>query len=80
MAKVIERSLRLGKSRPLRMKRAMQASGKSGLVRIIDVNSPTLVIDITGLFQKNVAKARRANAAIASKTRTKRPAAKHAKK
>ena len=65
MAKVIVRDLgklltRRGR-RPLPEKRVVNAEGKVIRIPTIDSNSPHFSSDLSRLFQKNVAKARREN-------------------
>ena len=65
MAKVVEKTIKLGKTSSVKTKWTLRSDGKSGMIRVIDINSPTLMVDITDVFQKNVAKARRANEDVA---------------
>ena len=67
MVKVIELQLRLGKANSVKTKRARRLDGSGATIRVIDANSATLLNDLTNVFQKNVAKARKANAEIGYK-------------
>src|SRR5258708_10549535 len=67
MVKIIELQLRLGKTNSVKTKRARRPDGSGATIRVIDANSATLLNDITNVFQKNVVKARKANAELGYK-------------
>ena len=60
MAKIIVAPIKSGKKTSVTTKRIRSAAGSMLTVRTVDANSPTFSDDISYVFKKNVAKARRA--------------------
>lgn len=60
MAKVVVRHIKGGKKTSVTTKRVRNAAGKYVTVRTINADSPTFSDDVSYVFTKNVAKARRA--------------------
>jgi len=56
--------LKLRGSASVKKKRIRQANGKSVSVHFIDTESPTFDIDLSAIFAKNVARARRENSSL----------------
>ncbi len=69
MTKVIIAPLKPAGRAEIRKKRVRGPDGKITTLLTVDADSPTLADDITEVFKRNVARARRANASVASKVR-----------
>jgi hypothetical protein len=61
--------LKLRGSASVKKKRVRQANGETVTFHFIDTESPTFDIDLSAIFAKNVAKARRENLSISLKPR-----------
>jgi hypothetical protein len=64
MTKVVFKPLKTSGRVSVKRKKVRDADGKLTTMFVVDANSPTFADDITYVFRKNVAKARRNNKAL----------------
>jgi hypothetical protein len=63
-AKVRFNVLKLRGNTSVKKKRIRQANGQTRSINVVDTESPTFILDLSAVFAKNVATARRANSGL----------------
>lgn len=59
MGKLVIKPLKLSKPAAVKVQRIRRADGKIATIHKLDAESPTFASDLSSVFEKNVAKARR---------------------